>query len=399
MNPFDNSFEHSLGIGFDSSPAFNVNVNTASTAAEAALAAKDAEKKKETAKKAAIVAALALSNLDALKAKVAKKGPGRPWTGAEKAEYEKKEAAAKKALEDAAAAEKAAAAALSASAANEGKKAAKIAPPAQTANSINKADVAVAQQSSKTAILRDAAGKAAPKERDLPSQEEVAAKLIKNAEVPLSTLLSAWYFLQQMEDYKQALVQKKAAVDKWLSAADGWMNGTLYGGETVVGGKATSCKYSPKYLFKIAVSRIDAQILAAEYAFGKGFGEFTHKSSSKYSWEHAAFQPSVVPVLKAPYTEIRVIWNFWGTVTPHSFPQVRHQADWSRSTAPRIQVRGTRSKVLSRRNQRHRSEGPDIRTHEVPRRDHGTAPAVHGNVGARVGELRPDLRGEEHEGH
>lgn len=319
MNPFDNSFEHSLGIGFDSSPAFNVNVNTASTAAEAALAAKDAEKKKETAKKAAIVAALALSNLDALKAKVAKKGPGRPWTGAEKAEYEKKEAAAKKALEDAAAAEKAAAAALSASAANEGKKAAKIAPPAQTANSINKADVAVAQQSSKTAILRDAAGKAAPKERDLPSQEEVAAKLIKNAEVPLSTFLSAWYFLQQMEDYKQALVQKKAAVDKWLSAADGWMNGTLYGGETVVGGKATSCKYSPKYLFKIAVSRIDAQILAAEYAFGKGFGEFTPKSSGKYSWEHAAFQPSVVPVLKAPYTETRVIWNFWGTVTNTAF--------------------------------------------------------------------------------
>lgn len=328
MNPFDNGFERSLGIGFDSSPAANVNVNTAKdlgvnvapmAAAAAAFAAKDAEKKKETAKKAAAVAAVAVSNLDAFKGAVAKKAKGRPWTDAEKAEYEKKEAAAKKALEDAAAAKKkaeeskkAAAAALADAAANEGKKAAKIAPPTQTANSINKADVGVAQQSSKTATLQDDVKKIAPKESDLPSQAEIAAKLIANAETPLSTFLSAWYFLQQMEDRKQVLIQKKEAVDKWLAAADGWMTGTLYGGETVVGGKATPCKYSPKYLFEVAVPRIDAQIAAAKNAFGPGFGNFTPKSSGKLSWGHAAFQPSVVPVLKPPYTETRVIWNFWG---------------------------------------------------------------------------------------
>lgn len=334
MNPFDNGFERSLGIGFDSSPAFNVNVNTAKdleanvapkAAAAAAFAAKDAEKKKEKAKTLANAAAVAVSNLDAFKAAVAKKAKGRPWTDAEKAEYEKKEAAAKKALEDAAAAKKkeeeakkAAAAALADAAANEGKKAAKLTPPTQTANSTSKTDVAVAQQSSKTAIIQDAAKKAAPKESDLPSRAEIAAKLIKNAETPLATFLSAWYFLQQMEDHKQVLIQKKEAVDKWLAAADGWMTGTLYGGETVVGGKTTSCKYSPKYLFA-ATARIDAQILAAEKMFGKGFGNFTPKSSGKSSWGHAAFQPSVVPVLKSPYTETRVIWNFWGEVTNTKF--------------------------------------------------------------------------------
>lgn len=170
------------------------------------------------------------------------------------------------------------------------------------------------QTVSKVEQQQSAAAAAAPKAQDLPSRESIARGIIDRG-----TLTERWgnwmlasHHIEQLTQALDHNTKKRDEAVAWLAAADKWLD-TKIGGSATAAGKAVEVKYPFRALFKVFIPRIDAQIAAAESAFGKAFSNYVTKPT--VGWKLAVFQPSVVPSLSPPYTQTEAVWNFRGYVT------------------------------------------------------------------------------------
>ena len=170
------------------------------------------------------------------------------------------------------------------------------------------------QTVSKVEQQQSAAAAAAPKAQALPSRAEIARGIIDRGTLTVGwgNWMLASFHIAQLTKALEFNEKKRDEAAAWLAAADKWLNTTI-GGSATAAGKSVEVKYPFRALFKVFIPRIDAQIAAAESAFGKAFSNYVAKPT--VGWKLAVFQPSVVPSLSPPYTQTEAVWNFRGYVT------------------------------------------------------------------------------------